>query len=151
MVLRAPTAPRRPDGDDLLELWSRPVGETAGVQTVDIPTEDRSIAALGVTFPPGEAPLDARIWRLHEGGQLEWIDARRVLGVGADDTMLLVQPDIGLRPTAAWSGGTYRINSLVSDGVRRITIRIPGPFRRPYPAARRVAGTARGSDRREGR
>ena len=118
-------------------MWSRPVRGTADVQIVDIPTEDRSIAALGVTFPPGDAPLDARIWRLHEGGQLEWIDARPVLGVAPDDTMLLVQPDVGVRPTAAWTGGTYRIDSLVGDGVRRITIRIPGRFgsRIPPPDA----------------
>ena len=44
---------------------------------------DRSLIAIGVTYPEGHAPLDVRVWRRSSTGALYWVDARPVSNVPA--------------------------------------------------------------------
>jgi hypothetical protein len=107
-------------------LWSPVAPDPAGPQSGYIARDDQSIIALGVTFPPGdEVPEDVRIWLVHAADQLEWIDARMVVGGIQSGTMLFVRSTVpGVTPSS-WPGGHYRIDALVSGQVRRISVQIP--------------------------
>jgi hypothetical protein len=146
VVLEGLTAPDLPPTFDYHELWSASVAAGDGGETAYVARDDQSIVALGVTFPPGEVPADARIWRVHEFDQLEWIDARPVAGEGSDGTLLLVQPGSSGSTYTSWTGGRYRIDALVGNQVHRIAVEIPGrlgsvpaPDAWPAPAVNLVA------------
>jgi hypothetical protein len=85
------------------------------------------IVALGVTFPPEETPLDVRIWLEHAGGDLEWMDARPVNDVPARGAYLFGRPGMAGAAVRSWAPGRYRIDVLVSGGIRRMVVEIPEP------------------------
>ncbi len=107
-----------------LDRWSH----DAGVEDAYVARSQESIVALGVTVPRGEVPEDVRIWRVHDDGGLEWIDAAPVVGRAADGTVLLIRPGDGGAAYASWPGGHYRIDVLVTGGIHRIALQIPGRF-----------------------
>ncbi len=99
---------------------------------------DGQILALGLTFPPTETPLDVRIWQDHEGGELEWMDARPVNDVPARGAYLFLRRGVAGAAVRAWAPGRYRMDVLVGDGIRRIDVlirdrtgRLPDPD--PWP------------------
>jgi hypothetical protein len=141
-------SPGRPSRYD--SFWSPAAPGPDGPQSAYIARDDQSIVALGVTFPPGEeVPQDARIWLVHAGDQLEWIDARMVVGGIADGAMLFIRPPIpGVTPSS-WPGGHYRIDALVSGQVRRIFVQIPsrlGSVAQPDPWPRAATGLVEPAD-----
>ncbi len=120
--------------DTYLEQWSELTRTAAATYAVDIPGEDEAVVALGVTFPFDEVPQDARIWRVHTGEQLEWIDARPVDGGMAAGSLVFERPGGGGSTSVAWPPGEYRIDVLVDDFIGRIEVNIPGrlgPVPRP--------------------
>ena len=128
VVLGSPTDVEAPSPNAYVELWSRSVLDDAGVENAYVARDQESIVALGVTVPRGEVPQDVRIWRVHDDGGLEWIDADPVVGRGVDGTVLLVQPGDDGAAFASWAGGHYRIDVLVAGGIHRIALQIPGRF-----------------------
>ena len=84
------------------------------------------IVALGVTFPFDEVPQDARIWRVHSDGQLEWIDTRPVAGDLAGGALVFARPGGDGSASADWPGGEYRIDVLVGDFIGRVDVKVPG-------------------------
>jgi len=120
----APAVPR------YVERWSPATADATGVETARIATDDRSIEVLGVTTPLAESPQAVRIWRIHRDDQLEWIAATPVDPTGPDGSLLYFRPGVGDAPVVAWEAGRYRIDVLVSTGIRRITVEVPGRFER---------------------
>ena len=122
------------------ELWSELNRTAAATYAVDITADDRPVVAIGVTFPFDEVPQDARIWRVHAGRQLEWIDARPVEGGIAAGSLVFERPGAGGSASVAWPAGEYRIDVLIDAFIGRIDVRIParlGEFPAPdsWPAA----------------
>lgn len=114
-------------GQRYTESWFRfPDDGTAGLTTVVDPA-GRSIVALGITFPPSQAPLDIRIWREGRRG-LEWVDTEAVDPVPSGGAFLYVRPGMDEDPRQPWASGTYRIDVLVEGAVRRFGISIPDRF-----------------------
>lgn len=111
--------------DTYLELWSDLTRTAAAQYTAYIPREDQAVVALGVTFPFDEVPQDARIWRVHASDQLEWVDARPVVGGLAGGSLVFERPGVGGSAYAAWPAGEYRIDVLVGDFIGRIDVQVP--------------------------
>ena len=115
-----------PQGAPYDEWWVPVDGVNSFVATLD--ERDGSIVALGVTFPPTETPLDVRIWREHTGGDLEWVDARPVDDIPARGASLYLRPsELGAASDAeprAWEPGQYRVDVLVSGGIREMKVLI---------------------------
>jgi hypothetical protein len=133
-----------------ISFWSPVASGLDGPQSAYVARDDQSIVALGVTFPPGEeVPEDARIWLVHAGNQLEWINARVVLGGIPSGAMLFVRPPVpGVTPSS-WPGGHYRIDALVSGKVRRISVQIPsrlGSVASPDPWPQTTTGLVDATD-----
>jgi hypothetical protein len=118
----APAVPR------YVERWSPAKADATGVETARFATDDRSIELLGVTAPLAESPQAVRIWRIHRDDRLEWIAATPVDPTGPDGSLLYFRPGVGDAPVVAWEAGRYRIDVLVSTGIRRITVEVPGRF-----------------------
>ncbi len=132
-ILAGPSASTGAAGPDTyLEQWSALTRTAAATYAVDIPGEDEAVVALGVTFPFDEVPQDARIWRVHTGEQLEWMDARPVDGSMAAGSLVFERPGGG-PASLAWPPGEYRIDVLVDDFIGRIEVNIPGRLG-PVPA-----------------
>jgi hypothetical protein len=129
-----------PSASGYLELWSPAVVDDAGVEDAYVARAQESIVALGVTVPRSVVPEDVRIWRIHDDGGLEWIDADPVVGRAVDGTVLTIQPGSGGAAFTSWTGGHYRIDVLLATGIHRIALQIPGRFGNvpppdPWPAA----------------
>jgi hypothetical protein len=127
-----------------ISFWSPVASGPDGPQSAYVARDDQSIVALGITFPSGEeVPEDARIWLVHAGNQLEWINARVVVGGIPSGAMLFVRPPVpGVTPSS-WPGGHYRIDALVSGQIRRIYVQIPtrlGSVARPDLWVRTASG-----------
>jgi len=118
----SPVAPR------YIERWARTSSDATGSDTVYVNREDRSIAALGVTTPNGVQTRAVRIWRLHAGDELEWIDAARIDDGAANGTPLLVRPPLADGAAMPWDAGHYRVDVLTGDGIHRISVLIPNRF-----------------------
>lgn len=108
--------------------------------TAQVDPGDRSIVALGITFPPTHAPLDARIWRVASDG-LEWIDTRAIDTVPSGGAFLYL---MGGDPAGPWASGTYRVDVLVDGSVRRFGVTIPDRFSNVPGVTRRPALRAAG-------
>ena len=87
-------------------------------------TSGRS-SSSGVTVPSAEGPVDARIWRVHRDGQLEWVTAIPILSGDVNGAFLYLRPGIDGAPFTDWSAGDYRIDVLVNDGIRRVDVEVP--------------------------
>ena len=126
-IVAEPGATGRPEGTTFGEGWV-PAAEVGGVDTVRVANEDRAIVAMGPTFPTDAGAADARIWRVHAGGVLEWVDARPIEPEDPDGSFLFVRTGRGGAPYTWWPAGTYRIDVLGAGGIHRIDVDIPGRF-----------------------
>jgi len=126
-IVAEPGATGQPAGTTFGEGWA-PAVEVGGVDTVRVANEDRAIVAMGPTFPTDAAPADARIWRVHAGGVLEWVDARPIEPDDPAGSFLFVRTGRGGAPYTWWPAGTYRIDVLGAGGIHRIDVDIPGRF-----------------------
>jgi len=126
-IVAEPGATGRPEGTTFSQGWAQ-AAEVRGVDTVRVANEDRAIVAMGPTFPTDAAAADARIWRVHAGGVLEWVDARPIEPEDPAGSMLFVRTGRGGAPYTWWPAGTYRIDVLGAGGVHRIDVDIPGRF-----------------------
>ncbi len=104
-----------------------------------------SVVALGVTFPQGETPLAVRIWLVHAGDELEWMDARPINDVPARGAYLFVRRALAGTPVRAWAPGRYRMDVLVGGGIKRINLRVAGttgvvPAPESWPEVRPATG-----------
>jgi hypothetical protein len=103
------------------ERWF-PAVARAGDDLAIVDEPDGSIVALGLTFPPNETPLDARIWLVHTGGELEWLDVRPVNDVPARGLYLFLRRGPDGAAMTTWAPGQYRIDVLVGGAIRRIDV-----------------------------
>ena len=96
---------------------------------------DRSLVALGISYPNGQAPLDVRIWRRSATGTLYWVDARSVARTPAEGGLVFVPPPSD--PAApAWGAGEYRIDLLLADGdIRHIDLAVPDRYENVRPSS----------------
>ncbi|MEA2609092.1 MAG: hypothetical protein QOJ75_1335 [Chloroflexota bacterium] len=111
----------------LAELWYPIPGDDAnGLATVDIDPNDRTVIALGITFPSDHLPIDARIWRVQPKG-LRWVDTL-ALDPGPSGGAFLYRPASAGSPAPAWGAGRYRIDVLENGVVLRVGVTIPNRF-----------------------
>ena len=125
-----------------MEGWKSAAPTEAGRETTTIDRDERAIVALGITYPPGAAPQDVRVWRVDADDELEPIDARPLDGRRADGALLFLRFDAEDAGFRTWDAGRYRIGMLNDDGVRWIDVEIPvrpggeaPPDMRPAPEA----------------
>jgi hypothetical protein len=118
--------PAPPSSDTYAANWSPATRGRDGGDTAIVQREERPIVVLGVTAPLAAGAVDARIWRVHTGGQLEWLDVVPILSGDVNGSFLYLRPGTGGAPFTAWDAGTYRIDVLAGDAVERIQVRIPG-------------------------
>ena len=111
----------------LIERWYPLPDDGASGSTARVDSNDRSISALGLTFPPAHTPLDVRIWRETSGG-LDWVDIAAVDPVPSGGAFLYVRPGLASGLQRPWEPGTYRVDVLVDGLVRRFGITIPDRF-----------------------
>jgi hypothetical protein len=109
-----------------VSYWSPAAPGPDGPQSAYISRDDQSIVALGVTYPADQVPVDARIWLVHAGDELEWMDVRMVVGGAPDGAMLFERTGAPVGQPSSWPGGHYRVDVLVAGKVRRIAVQIPG-------------------------
>ena len=101
-----------------------------------VDSSDRSIVALGITFPTSHTPLDVRIWRVGSAG-LEWVDTAALDSLPSGGGFLYARPGIVGGSTQAWAAGTYRVDVLVDGSIRRFGVTIPDRFSNvPAPSGR---------------
>ena len=110
----------------LAELWYPIPTGAAGLPTVDIDPNDRTVVGLGITFPADQTPLDTRIWRVQPNGPA-WVDTR-ALDPAPSGGAFLYQPVTDSPLAQAWGAGTYRIDVLVGGSVLRFRVTIPNRF-----------------------
>jgi hypothetical protein len=115
------------------ESWAPTVTDPDGTERGFVDREGLLVVGLGLSFPPDQRPQDARIWRVHTGDRLEWIDTQAIEAGSPDGAFLFVETS---SPT--WRSGDYRIDVLVDDAVRRIMLQIPDrngqiPELEPWP------------------
>jgi hypothetical protein len=115
------------DRDRLVERWYPLVTDRSSSVPTRVDSNDRSIAALGLTFPPTQTPLDVRFWRETSRG-LDWVDTRAIDPVPSRGAFLFVRPGVVDGLQRPWEPGTYRIDALVEGSVRRFGISIPNRF-----------------------
>jgi len=117
-----------PGGSGAVERWSAldDDGRDADAPDLALTSDDVAILALGLTFPPDDAPLDARIWRAVNDGW-EWL-ATDPLATDGDGAFLFAPPRVagGYLPT--WPTGQYRIEWLAPDGIGAATLLVDGRF-----------------------
>ena len=126
IATRSPT--RAPDGSPCYEeRWSATRPSRAGVDSAYLDPDDRSIVGLGITFPPGRSPIDARISRV-QADLDESIDARALDGRDPDGAFLFLRYAVAEGGFQTWAAGQYRIDVLTKEGIHRIILRIPARF-----------------------
>lgn len=127
MVVKPPVddgpAPSR-----LTERWIAVTPSDADlVPTAQLDPSDRSIVALGITFPPSRTPLDVRFWRATRAG-LEWVETEFLDPVPSGGAFLFARPIGGAGQPQPWLAGTYRIDVLEGGSIRRLELTIPDRF-----------------------
>ena len=110
-----------------VERWYPLAADGDDARTLRVDSNDRSIFALGLTFPPAHTPLDVRIWR-ETGGGLDWVDTESVDPIPSGGAFLYVRPGLVGGLQRPWEPGTYRIDVLVDGSIRRFGMAIPGRF-----------------------
>ena len=114
------------------ERWTAAT-TTDGAATASVASDDHAIVALGPTFPGDAMAEDVRIWRVHGGGVLEWVDARPIEPEDPAGSFLFWRPGPGRASYGSWPAGSYRIDVLAAGGIHRIAVEIPGRFGRVPP------------------
>ncbi|MEA2622658.1 MAG: hypothetical protein QOH61_1568 [Chloroflexota bacterium] len=82
------------------------------------------VAALGITTPLDDLPLDVRAWRDAEVG---WIAVPVDAVAPTDDptARLLIAP-AGWSADGGWPSGSYRVDVLLESGVRHVAVQLAG-------------------------
>jgi hypothetical protein len=118
------------------ETWSPASPRQAGARIAVVQRDERPIVVLGVTAPLTAGAVDARIWRVHAGDRLEWLNVVPILSGDVNGSFLYLRPGSDGAPFTAWNAGTYRIDVLTGDDIERIEVEIPDPNGRvPAPDA----------------
>lgn len=103
-------------------LHPRPLGPGGVV----VPTDRQAVAAIGVTTPPDDVPLDLRVWRLHEDRVPERLVVREMIGREPGGQRLFLPPRSGDPSRDHWAPGMYRIDLLMGNRLSRLTVLLPG-------------------------
>ena len=87
------------------------------------------VVALGITFPPEEAPLDVRIWK-RSRRRRAGVDGRAPGGRRPGARREPVRPARRrpARPCSTWEPGQYRADVLVGGRIKRIDIDVTTTF-----------------------
>jgi len=127
ILLGGTAPPERPLAPRFIDRWT-PMTSAGTSNSAFVQRDEEWIVALGVTVPPGTQPRSMRIFRVHEGIALEWIDAHAIYVGDGDRSLLLVRPGTGGQVFTPWDAGRYRIDTLVDGGIERIAVSIPSRF-----------------------
>ena len=125
VVFGGPGVGGTPTTTGYAEAWTPATAAPDGSEAARAERDTRPVVALGVTAPRAEAALDARIWRVHNGGRLEWVDALPVLAGDLGGSLLSVRPGVDGAPFGAWEAGDYRVEVLAVDGIRWLDVTLP--------------------------
>jgi len=113
---------------DYSSLWRPGVPGTGDGAPIDLLPDTLTTLALGVTFPPGDAPDEVRIWQVRTDGELESVEAGIIVRPEPDDPFLLTRSDPGATTISPWQPGQYRIDLLRRDRTERFTVGLADPF-----------------------
>lgn len=126
------------DGWFLSERWSAAAPSTPGLlsdssdpervvsDAVLMATDGAAVAALGITSPLSDVPLDVRIWRLSRDGGAERLVLRDLAG-GQPAGQRLFRPPWGAGgEDEHWLPGLYRVDLLMGNYITRLTVLLPG-------------------------
>jgi len=83
-----------------------------------------AIAAIGVTAPADDSPLDVRAWARGHDGQWHWLDVGRFASDRPAADLLLPPPTVDGAVLAAWPAGRYRFDLLMGTTTRRIDVTV---------------------------
>ena len=134
-ILAEPGPTSSDGGTTYSERWIAVHDGSDGYLPAVLSIGDRSLVAIGLTYPSGQAPLDVRIWRRSSTGTLYWVDARPVARDPAQGGLIFVPPpsDPG---APAWGAGDYRIDLLIGSGdIRHIDVAIPDRYENVRPSS----------------
>jgi hypothetical protein len=109
------------------ELWSAAT-TIGGVETAIVGTYVDPLSLLGITVPRATGARAVRIWRVHRGDQMEWVDAVPLAAQPTDASTLFVRPGANGAPLTPWQPGQYRVDVLGVDGIHRLAVLVPDPF-----------------------
>jgi hypothetical protein len=126
------------DGWFLSERWSAAAPTTPGLlsyssdperivsDAVLMATDGAAVAALGITSPLSDVPLDIRIWRLSRDGGAERLVLRDLAG-GQPGGQRLFRPPWGATGgDEHWLPGLYRVDLLMGNYITRLTVLLLG-------------------------
>ncbi len=125
-IVAEPSASLAPAPQQFAEHWDAVPDDPAGLPTIDIEPNERTVVAIGITFPAAHTPLDARIWLVHPD-RLEWIDTQAVDPDPSGGAFLYRVADRE-GTVQNWGAGRYRIDVLVDGGIRRFGFTLPNRF-----------------------
>jgi hypothetical protein len=126
------------DGWFLSQRWSAAAPTTPGLlsyssdperivsDAVLMGTDGAAVAALGITSPLSDVPLDVRIWRLFPDGGAERLVLRDLAG-GQPGGQRIFRPPWGATGgDEHWLPGLYRVDLLMGNYITRLTVLLPG-------------------------
>jgi hypothetical protein len=128
---------------DYGSLWRPGVPGTEDGAPIDLLPDTLTTLALGVTFPPGDAPDDVRIWQVRPDGELELVEAGTIARPEPDDPLLLTRSYPAATTISPWQPGQYRIDLLRRDRIERMFVGIADPFGIVPPPETLPAGQVR--------
>lgn len=85
-----------------------------------------TVAAIGITSPFADTPLDVRIWRVPVGQVPERLRMREVPGEAPGVERLFLAPAGPSSRGRAWAPGAYRIDMLLGSRLGRIILLVTG-------------------------
>ena len=125
------------------EAWSAAEPAANPDETATLLPGSNPVAALGLTFPAGQAPDDVRIWQLRPDDQYEWIDTRIVAGPSPEDPMVFVRPVGDPVLAAPWDRAVYRFDILRDGRIERLLVALADSNHEVRPPAVRPATESR--------
>jgi hypothetical protein len=125
----------------LTEYWVAAAGEVPSLVASPI-AADQGVAAIGLTFPPDQLPLDARVLQATSDGW-RWVPTPPLDPSPAAGSFLWLPPVIDGVRSATWPGGAYRIDVLTGPTIHEVDVDILGRFEiSPDPGGYRPATPA---------
>jgi hypothetical protein len=108
------------------EHWDALPVDSKVIPSIDIEPNDRTVVAVGITFPAMHTPLDTRIWLIHPD-RLEWVDTEAMDPSPSGGSFLYRSIGTDGSPQN-WAAGRYRVDVLVDGGIRRFGFTLPNRF-----------------------